>query len=133
MQRVRMSLPYYKEMGWEPVVLCVDESFVSGFRDELLNETIPSDVEVHKTKAWPEKLTRKFGMGSLSLRSYYHFKKKGTELLQARKFDLVFFSTSQFYICALGRYWQKKFGVPFIVDMQDPWRNDFYLGQHTSK
>ena len=28
---------------------------------------------------------------------------------------------------ALGPYWKKKFTVPFIVDMQDPWRNDFYL------
>ncbi|MEO6069472.1 MAG: hypothetical protein ABIN57_01970 [Chitinophagaceae bacterium] len=133
MQRVRMSLPFYKAMGWEPVVLCVAADYVSGFMDELLSETVPDDIEVHKTKAWPEKLTRKFGMGNLSLRAYYHLKKKGTELLQAHQFDLVFFSTSQFYICTLGPHWKKKFGIPFIIDMQDPWRNDFYLHQHSSK
>jgi len=27
----------------------------------------------------------------------------------------------------LGKYWKRKFGIPFIIDMQDPWRNDFYL------
>jgi hypothetical protein len=129
MQRIRMSLPFYREMGWEPVVLCVDEQYVSGFRDELLNETIPEDIEVHKVKAFPEKFSRAFGVGNLSLRSYYQFKKKGTELLKKGNFDLVFFSTSQFHVCALGRHWQKKFGVSFIVDMQDPWRNDFFLSQ----
>jgi hypothetical protein len=127
MQRVRMSLPYYKALGWEPVVLCVDEKFVAGYKDELLNDTIPADIEVHKIKAWPEPVTRKFGVGSLSIRSYYYFKKAGNKLLSERKFDLVFFSTTLFHVCALGRYWQKKFGVPFIIDMQDPWRNDFFL------
>ena len=37
-----------------------------------------------------------------------------------------------FHVCALGRYWKKKFGIPFIIDMQDPWRNDFRLGKQTN-
>jgi hypothetical protein len=28
---------------------------------------------------------------------------------------------------ALGPRWRRKFGVPFILDIQDPWRSDFYL------
>lgn len=127
MQRVRMSLPYYKELGWEPVVLCVDDKFVPGYKDELLSETVPPDIEVCKVKAWPVEVTRKFGVGSLSIRSYYHFRKAGNKLLSTQKFDLVFFSTTLFHVCALGPYWKKKFGIPFIVDMQDPWRNDFFL------
>lgn len=133
MQRVRMSLPYYKEMGWEAEVICVDENFTEGFRDELLSETVPADIPVHKVKAWPVSVTRKLGLGSLSMRSYYQFKTKGTALLKQKKFDLVFFSTSMFHVCALGRYWKKKFNVPFIIDMQDPWRNDFYLNKPTSE
>lgn len=133
MQRIRMSLPYYRALGWEPVVLCVNDKFVSGYKDDLLNETIPADVEIHKLKAWPERFTRHLGIGSLSLRSYYHFKKAGSKLLSNQKFDLVFFSTTLFHVCALGRYWQKKFGVPFVVDMQDPWRNDFFLSKPKSQ
>jgi len=128
-QRVRMSLPYYREMGWEPVVLCVDDRLVEGFRDPLLLETLPAGLEIHKVGAWPASITRKFGLGSLSMRSYYHFKKKGNELLRSSDFDLVFFSTSMFHVCALGPYWKKKFGVPFVIDMQDPWRNDYYLSK----
>jgi len=132
MQRVRMSLPFYKEMGWEAEVICVDEQYTDGFTDELLSETIPADIPVHKVKALPLRYTRKFGLGSLSIRSYYHFKQKGTELLEKKKFDLVFFSTTMFHVIALGRYWKEKFGVPFVVDMQDPWRNDFYLSRPKS-
>ncbi|MFT3846489.1 MAG: glycosyltransferase [Lacibacter sp.] len=133
MQRVRMSLPYYREMGWEAEVICVHENYTEGFKDELLNDTLPVDIPVHKVKAFPVGITRKIGLGSLSLRSYYQFKKRGTALLKQKKFDLVFFSTAMFHVCALGKYWKKKFGVPFIVDMQDPWRNDFHLNKPVSE
>lgn len=129
MQRIRMSLPYYRDLGWDPVVLCVDEQFVEGFRDPLLLETIPPGISVHKVGAWPAAVTRKFGLGSLSMRSYFHFKRKGNELLRSGGFDLVLFSTTMFHVCALGPYWKRKFGVPFVIDLQDPWRNDFYLSQ----
>lgn len=133
MQRVRMSLPYYKEMGWEVEVITVEEKCIEGFRDELLSETVPGDIRVHRVKAWPVSFTRKLGLSSLSIRSYFHFKRKGSQLLKRKKFDLVFFSTTMFHVCALGRYWKEKFGVPFIIDLQDPWRNDFYLNKPKSE
>ena len=27
----------------------------------------------------------------------------------------------------LGPLWRRRFGVPYVVDMQDPWRSDHYL------
>lgn len=129
MQRVRMSLPYFRQYGWEPTVMTVDEQYANGFRDELLLETIPTDIEVIKVGAYPEHRTRKLGLGSLSLRSLPHFRKAGDELLKSGKYDLVFFSTSMHHVMSLGKRWKKKFGVPFIVDMQDPWRNDFRIGK----
>lgn len=127
MQRVRMSLSYFKDNSWEPTVMTVNEQYARGFKDELLTETIPADVEVVKVGAYPEHITRKAGLGAISLRSLMHFKHAGNKLLQEREYDLVFFSTSQFHVIALGRYWKKKHGVPFVADMQDPWRNDFHL------
>jgi glycosyltransferase involved in cell wall biosynthesis len=134
MHRVRQSLPYFKELGWEPVVLAVEESFVEAYStDPLLLKTIPEDIEVHKVAAWDVKKTRKYGLGSLSMRSYFQFKKKGNELLSQRKFDLVYFSTTAFHVMALGPGWKRKFNVPFILDIQDPWRNDFYLDKPKSE
>ena len=134
MHRVRHSLPYFKELGWEPVVIAVEEKYVESYSlDALLLKTIPEDIEIHKIKALDVRYTRKLGLGSLSLRSYFYFQKKGDELLRQRVFDLVYFSTTSFHVMALGRRWKKKFGVPFILDIQDPWRSDFYLDKPASE
>jgi hypothetical protein len=134
MHRVRQSLPYFKEFGWEPVVIAVDERYVESYSiDPLLIHTIPADVEIHKVKAFDVRRTRKFGLGSLSMRSYLYFKRKGDELLKARHFDLVYFSTTAFHVMALGPRWKRKFGVPFVLDIQDPWRSDFYLDKPKSE
>ena len=126
MQRIRMSLPHFKMYGWEAEVICVNEVFVEGFRDPLLSSTVPADIVVHHTKAFPSKFTRKFGLGSLSIRSFWQVMKKGNSLLRKGKFDLVYFSTTAFHVCWLGGYWKRKFNMPFVIDLQDPWRNDYY-------
>jgi hypothetical protein len=134
MHRVRQSLPYFSELGWEPVILTVDEKYIEVYStDPLLLHTVPADIEIHKVAAWDVARTRKFGLGALGLRSYTHLKRKGSELLKKRHFDLVYFSTTAFHVMALGPYWNKRFGVPFILDIQDPWRNDFYLDKPASE
>ena len=134
MHRVRQSLPYFRELGWEAIVVAVEEAFVESYSsDPLLLQTIPQYIEVHKVKAWDVNKTRKFGLGSLSMRSYFFFQKKGDELLSQRKFDLIYFSTTAFHVMALGPRWKKKFGVPFVLDIQDPWRSDFYLDKPKSE
>jgi len=134
MHRIRQSLPYFKELGWEPVVLAVEEQYIEAYSsDQLLKYTIPENTEVHKVKAWNVQKTRKFGLGSLGIRSYFFLKKQGNLLLKKRHFDLVYFSTTAFHVMALGPYWKKKFAVPFVLDIQDPWRNDFYLDKPASE
>lgn len=134
MHRVRQSLPYFREMGWEPVVITVDEHYIESYSiDPLLLYTFPSDIEVHKVKAFDVRHTRKLGLGSLSMRSYFQIKRKGDELLKKEKFDLVYFSTTAFHVMSLGPGWKRKFGVPFILDIQDPWRSDFYLDKPKSE
>ena len=128
MHRVRQGIPYFKQLGWEPIVITVSEEYTESYStDELLLKTIPNDIEVHRVKAFSSKYTRKIGLGSLSMRAYHHIRRKGNELLKNNHFDLIFFSTTAFHVLALGPLWKKKFKVPFIVDIQDPWRNDFYL------
>ena len=85
-----------------------------------------------KRSRFPAKTTRKFGLGSLSMRAYFQIRRKGNELLKNEQFDIVFISTTAFHVMALGPGWKKKFGVPFVLDMQDPWRNDFFLSKPKS-
>jgi hypothetical protein len=133
MHRVRMSLPYYKQSGWNASVVFVDEKYVEGSLDNLLIETIPSYVDKHRVKAFPTWLTRKFGLGSLSIRSLIFYYFEVNKLLKKDKFDLIFFSTTMFHVGVLGPYWKWRFNVPFVVDLQDPWRNDYYLGKPKSQ
>lgn len=126
MQRVRMSLPYFKELGWEAEVITVHEKHYDVAKDELLMDSIPHHIKIHKVDALAKKLTSKLGLGSLALRSLWFMRKKGSQLLSASKFDLVYFSTTEFPVCILGAYWKRKYKVPYVIDMQDPWYSDYY-------
>jgi hypothetical protein len=126
MQRVRMSLPYFKIFGWEPEVVTVDEKYSDQIKDELLLLSIPADIKIHKIKALNKKWTSKIGLGSIALRSLLFYVKKVNVLLKSNKYHLIYFSTTQFPVCILGAYWKKKYKIPYVIDMQDPWHTDYY-------
>lgn len=126
-QRVRMALPYFRESGWEPEVLTVHPEAVEGaVEDPLLARTIPSDVAVHRCGALSHRWTRKIGLASLGIRSYFHLGRAGDKLLRSGSFNLVYFSTTIFTTMALGPRWKRRFGVPYILDFQDPWLSTYY-------
>ena len=127
MHRIRQSLPYFEKFGWKPTILSVHAEHVEMAIDQYLVRSIPDDTEIHKVSAYSTTYTRKVGLGNLGIRAFWQFYNKGNEILKSKDFDLVYFSTTVFASMALGRLWKKKFKVPFIIDMQDPWRNDYYL------
>ncbi|WP_026899003.1 glycosyltransferase [Daejeonella oryzae] len=126
MQRIRMSLPYFKEFGWEAEVVTVYFRHSEMVKDELFLESIPPETIIHYVDAFSKRWTGKFGLGSLALRSLWHYKQKVNNLLKSKKFDLIYFSTTQFPLCILGAYWKKRFGIPYVIDMQDPWHSEYY-------
>jgi hypothetical protein len=126
MQRVRMSLPFYRAHGWEPIVLCVGDQWQDGVREPELEQTIPADVRIMRVPALSLRWTRWFGVRNLGLRCWLHFLFAGTRLLRREKIDLVFFSNTQFVTFTLGRIWRFLLGTPYVFDMQDPWRTDYY-------
>jgi hypothetical protein len=89
-------------------------------------QSIPADIKIHQVKAFDKKWTSKLGLGSLALRSLSSYKKTVNRLLSANKFDLIYFSTTAFPVCILGSYWKKKFNIPYVIDMQDPWHSEYY-------
>jgi hypothetical protein len=127
MHRIRMSLPYFDKLGWEAEVVTVLENYYDIVKDPLLLESVPKSINVHYVKALPKKWTSKIGLGSLALRSFFFYKKYVSNLLSQKKYDLIYFSTTEFPLCVLGAYWRKKFNTPYVIDMQDPWHSDYYL------
>src|ERR1700744_3973977 len=126
MQRVRTSLPYFKEFGWDATVVTVDEKYSDMTKDDLLLLSIPEVIKLYKVRSLNKKLTSKIGLGSLALRSPWFYRQQVNALLRKGKYDLIYFSTTQFMICALGAYWKKRFGIPYVIDMQDPWYSTHY-------
>lgn len=126
MQRIRMSLPYFGKFGWDAEIVTVDPQYSDMVKDELLMQSVPGDIKIHEVKAFDKRWTSKFGLGSLALRSLWFYKEQVNRILSASKFDLIYFSTTQFPVCILGSYWKKKFKIPYVVDMQDPWHSEYY-------
>lgn len=127
MQRTRLTLPYLRDLGWEPTVLAVAPESVEGaVIDEILLRTYPADIRIIRVVGLPARLTRWLGIGSLWWRCGRALRTAGDKLLGGEKFDLVFFSTTQFDAFTLGPRWRRRFGIPYVLDYQDPWVNDYY-------
>ena len=132
MQRVRLALPYLREHGWDPTVLAIaPDSIEGGVRDPLLEKTYPADIRVVRVSGLSPRLTRWARVGNLWWRCGRALTRAGEALLAAEHFDLVFLSTTQFSAFQLGPRWLRRFGVPYVLDYQDPWINDYYRRTHT--
>jgi len=121
-----MSLPYLDSFGWNAHILAVDPNFVPTAQDPFLTKTVPDAIPVTFVNALPIHQTQKIGLGSLGLRSFASLLTAGDRLLQEQKFDLVYISTTVFVTMALGARWQRRFGIPYVLDFQDPWLSDYY-------
>ena len=122
--RVRASLPHYEAFGWKPTVLCVSSATSDGVDDPLLADSLPPQVEVVRVDAWREAASRRLGFGHLDWRCTWPLYRAGTRLLEQRRFDLVFFSTTAFLTFTLGPSWKRRFGCKVVYDIQDPWYTD---------
>lgn len=126
MQRVRMSLPHFVDAGWEVVVLTVDDREPLAPLEPELLATVPAPVRVVRCRIWSRRWTRLLGINNLGLRSWPQLGAAGGALLREQRFDLVYFSTTQFVLMSLGRLWRWAFGVPYVIDLQDLWLSDYY-------
>ena len=64
-------------------------------------------------------------MRNVGLRSFFHIATLGSRIIETERPDIVFFSTTMFSLFALGPYWLRKHGCPYVLDFQDPWVNDY--------
>jgi len=126
MQRVRMSLPYFVAAGWEVTVLAADDPDpIPPVEAELL-ATIPAAVRVVRVPCLGRRWLSRLGINNLGWRVLPGLFRTGNQIIRAWRPDVVYFSTTQFITLPLGRIWRRRFDVPYVVDLQDPWVSDFY-------
>jgi len=121
LHRVRMALPYFEACGWEPIILKIDPDEQQGTKDPMLCMTVPPSVRTFQAGCLPLALTSWCGVRSVGLRSHFHLAAAGSRIIRKLAPDVVFFSTTMFTVTTIGRHWQRKYGLPYVVDFQDPW------------
>lgn len=128
MHRVRQMLPHLEQNNWYANVVTVKQEYIENFNlDPLLELNLPNNFRKTFVGSLPIKWTRYFGVGSLSIRTFFHYLFKVNSILRKEKYDLIFFSTTSFHLFALGPIWRRLHNIPFVLDIQDPWRSDYYL------
>jgi glycosyltransferase involved in cell wall biosynthesis len=119
--RVRLLAPHLEGYGWEPTVLTVAEQDYEGRLDPELASLVPASLAVVRSRALPYRWTRPVGFGDLGLRALPGLRQAAWRLFDERAFDAVFITMYPTYPAVLGPMFKRRFGVPFVLDYQDPW------------
>lgn len=119
--RVRLLAPHLPGHGWEPTVLTVDARDYEGRLDPELAALVPEGLRVLRCRALSARWTRCLGIGDLGLRALPALARTASRLLSAERFDALVITIYPTYPALLGPRLRRRFGVPFVLDYQDPW------------
>ena len=121
MQRARMLAHELPTLGWDVEVLAPAETEIRADVVDPADDVFFAPVPVHKVPSILRRAFAAVGSRSPAWRTWLPMRRTGDRLLRSGRFDLVFFSTTTFPYFALGPRWRRAFGVPYVLDFQDPW------------
>ena len=119
--RTRLLAPYLERYGWQPTVVTIDSRDYEGRIDPSLLELVPPSLRVVRCRAWSPAWTRAIGIGDLGLRALMGLHRLCGRLMTRERFDALFITIYPTYPALLGPWLKRRFGVPFVLDYQDPW------------
>lgn len=119
--RARHLAKHLPAAGWTPVVVAVDEAFHEEQLDQGLAAMVPSSVAVMKVPALPARYCRPLGLGEISLRAWRPLRQAVMRLLTQRPVGAVLITGSPYYPMLMAAEIKQRFGVPVVLDFQDPW------------
>lgn len=123
--RARLLAPHLARHGWEPTVLTVDPRDCEGTLDPELGDLVPPELRIVRCRAWPSRVTRLLGVGDLGLRAFPGLLRSATRLLRRERHDALLVTIYPTYPALLGPILKRRFGVPFVLDYQDPWVSEW--------
>lgn len=142
---------YLRDFGYNPIVLTITEDNIKkkGFSvDRSLLNQIPDDIKIVRTDFPFSENTIAFFMKMRVFRFFWYFlypvfwdqslswvsnnKKVCDKLIEDYDIKLVYTSSSPFTVFILGAYLKKKWNIPWVADIRDPF-TDGYMWQFPSK
>lgn len=118
-----------RALAWELPRLGLDVEILTPAASEIRPDAIEpdatglfaDDTPVHEVRAWLSPAFRLFTSRTGSWRMALPMFWRGRRLLASGRFDLVYFTTTAFILVAGAARWRRRFGVPYVIDFQDPW------------
>jgi hypothetical protein len=124
--RARFFAQHLAEFGWDPIVLTTEPQHYEWTIDPENEKLLDPSVEVIRTSALPLKWTRKLGFGDLGLRTLWQHWRALGRICGQRRVDMILISVPPNTPIALGRLAHMRFGIPYILDYNDPILTDYY-------
>lgn len=122
--RPRLLANHLGAFGWHPVVITTRPEFYDHPLDFDNENLVEADVEVIRTTAIPSASARRFGFGDIGMRSLRAHWQALRALVAERTVDLILISVPPCVPMLLGRKAKRTFGIPYVLDYQDPWGSD---------
>jgi len=122
MQRARMLAWELPKFRWDVEILTPDSTEVR--QDAIEPDTsgfFAEDTVIHRVKSSGRGLFDAVGANSPTFRMLGPMRRSGSQLLAHSRFDIVYLSTTTFSFFSLGPLWERRFGVPYVLDFHDPW------------
>ena len=119
--RARHLARHLPAAGWHPVVLCVDEAWHEERLDPGLARLVPPTAEIVKVGAAAAQLTGLAGIRDIGVRAWLPLRQALVRLLRTRPARAVLITGSPYYPMLLAPMVKRDFGLPVVLDFQDPW------------
>ena len=121
--RTRLFAQHLPSLGWNPIILTVQEDYYEEVLDWKLHKLLPSYLRVEKVAAFA--ITKPRLIGDVGLRAYFQLRRRALELTRLEKIDFIYIPIPSFYMALLGPYLFRKAGIPYGIDYIDPWVHFF--------
>jgi glycosyltransferase involved in cell wall biosynthesis len=119
--RVRLMSKGLLSFGWQPTIVTVRPGYYEEPRDRGLARLIPAAVRIERVAALPARISRPFGLGDISLRAQWSFRRRVSELVRELHPEVIFVTVLPGYASLIGAWAKRRYGIPFVLDYQDPW------------
>lgn len=120
--RARHLVKHLPAHGWRAKVICIDPVHHVERLDPELASLVPTDAQIIKVGALPVTLTRLFGVaGDIGLRGLAQIRAAIKAEMTTDRPDVVMITGSPYYPMLLARWIKRRWGVPVLLDFQDPW------------
>lgn len=121
--RSRLFAQHLPSMGWDPIVLMVDEKYYEEKLDHNLEKLVPANLKIEKSPAFG--VTKPRLIGDIGVRGFFQLYKKAKQIVRRDKIDFVYIPIPSFYVALLGRWLHASTGVKYGIDYIDPWVHEF--------